>query len=105
MGRGKGEASTGLGRAEDTEEECETSGGESRDNASDGLHTFAPLVLPVALALLLPLALSLSAFICAMAVEIAGPIEAGCFLCRRTANVFARIVNAPFASPTGTGER
>lgn len=42
-GIGKGESSTGLGRVDDTEEQCEASGGESRDSAS-GLRTCGPLV-------------------------------------------------------------
>ena len=42
-GIGRGELSTGLGRIEDTEEQCDASGGESRDNAS-GLRTRAPPV-------------------------------------------------------------
>ncbi len=84
-GIGKGELSIGLGRMEDTEEQCEAPGGESSDNAS-GLRTFA---WPAC-----------SAFICAIAVEMAGAIDAGCFLCLRTASDFARTVSP---GPEGPG--
>ena len=65
-GMGSGRLSAGLGRTEDTEEQRDASGGESRDNAS-GLRTDGERP-------------ACSAFICAMAVEIAGAMDAGCFL-------------------------
>ena len=80
---GRGDVSTGLGRAEDTDEQREASGGESSDSGS-GLWTSGAASWPCC-----------SAFICAMAVEIAGAMDPGGFLCRRAASVFARRVSPP----------
>lgn len=90
VGIGRGEVSTGLGRTDETDEQRDTPGGESSVSGS-GLWTSGPAGGRSCC----------SAFICAIAVEIAGAMELGSLFCRLAASVLDRKLSPPDSEGAG----
>ena len=89
VGIGRGKVSTGLGRTDEMDEQRDTPGGESSVSGS-GLWTSGPVGWSCC-----------SAFICAIAVEIAGAIELGGLFCRLAASVLDRKLSPPDSDGAG----